>query len=53
MWLFYLWDGTVIGTTSAYQIPYIRKEYREEIAVESYAENLDYVLSNVVDYVIE
>lgn len=52
MWLFYLHDGTVLGTTSQYQVAYIQEQYEPEIRVETYSDQLDWAIDQV-DYVIE
>ena len=50
MYLFYLRDGTVLGTTSVWQIPYIRESYG--VQMETFCEDLDRAME-IVDEVIE
>ena len=50
MYIFYLTDGTVLGTSSLYMCQYIRDTY--DVETESFIENLDEA-TDTVDYVLE
>ena len=50
MYLFELWDGTVLATSSSEQISYIEETY--DVRVEWFCENIDRAIEQA-DYVIE